>query len=765
MRTFTAAIVIALLVAACTGGSEAPTTPAAVATSTSTPHPWTTSTTSGTTASTTTASTTTTSTGPVADMTLTVEQQPRSLSPFAAYTLVPLDEQGTYPGPAWPTSLDSVVISPEAEYLVGRPEVARALTDDGFVVVPGYAALFQDVYAQAPYDNHAIFVTTDAGYHVLHLAFGKVLRDTEQNFLLPALDDLVIRSVAAARGQAAAFEGTGLAAQTSRVAQLFEAAAVLLGLDVGPVGPLAGQEVGLATEAARMTTSPITGFTACNPAQSPRGCVDYTLFKPRGHYTRNEDLERYFRAMSLLGQEGASFVVEMDGETPVVDEPSMQFALLVASAMQADPVIEQDWRLIYEPTAFMVGMADDYTPFELAAVAASVVGDGWSTDDLANTGLLRTVAEELLATRPVGINPEAASVRIMGARFVIDSYILDQLAWPNVGEEPPAKRRVYVSPLDVAATFDSDLALGIQRQAGEDRYLHYEDRMAAMRELISVRTEDDWAATVYDAWMSALQPVWREHGDAFPPFMRNDAWTAKDLQTGLGSYAELKHDTILYAKQEFAAEGGGDWTELHPRHWVEPDPIAFERMSQVAALLQSGLTGRGLLTDADDRLLGDLREFLARLARLAGDELSGRAISTDDNDWLGRIGSAMEGLWYASSDADPETGAVASGDARDALIADIGRTTFKYLEIGTGAIDQILVLVPDDTGRFQVAIGGVYSYYEFWRPKELGRLTDEEWWKLLDDGAAPDRLAPMILPNPDGGERHRPAWQAAFLVP
>ncbi|NIA24215.1 MAG: DUF3160 domain-containing protein [Gammaproteobacteria bacterium] len=155
------------------------------------------------------------------------------------------------------------------------------------------------------------------------------------------------------------------------------------------------------------------------------------------------------------------------------------------------------------------------------------------------------------------------------------------------------KRRVYVSPLDVAATFDSNLALGIQRQAGEDRYLHYEDQMAAMRELVSVRAEDDWAATVYDAWLSALQPVWREHGDAFPPFMRNDAWTAKDLQTGLGSYTELKHDTILYAKQEFAAEGGGDWTELHPRHWVEPDPVAFERMSQVAALLQSGLAERG----------------------------------------------------------------------------------------------------------------------------------------------------------------------------
>ena len=62
------------------------------------------------------------------------------------------------------------------------------------------------------------------------------------------------------------------------------------------------------------------------------------------------------------------------------------------------------------------------------------------------------------------------------------------------------------------------------------------------------------------------------------------------------------------------------------------------------------------------------------------------------------------------------------------------------LEIGTGRIDRIFVIVPDDEGEFHVATGGVYSYYEFPWPTS-DRLTDEQWWKMLRRGEAPDRPA------------------------
>ena len=43
------------------------------------------------------------------------------------------------------------------------------------------------------------------------------------------------------------------------------------------------------------------------------------------------------------------------------------------------------------------------------------------------------VVDALVAARPVRISPDRASIRLMGTRFVLDSFILDQLLYPNVG--------------------------------------------------------------------------------------------------------------------------------------------------------------------------------------------------------------------------------------------------------------------------------------------------------------------------------------------
>jgi hypothetical protein len=316
----------------------------------------------------------------------------------------------------------------------------------------------------------------------------------------------------------------------------------------------------------------------------------------------------------------------------------------------------------------------------------------------------------------------------------------------------------------------SDIALSVQREAEEPAYLHYEQQMEAMQKLLADRTIDDWAATVYDAWLYALQPKWIENGSAFPEFMRSEAWTAKDIMTGFGAYTELKHDTILYAKQAVLAEGGGDWIEDEPRHWVEPDPVAFRRIALVARMLRDGLATRDLLTAEQAALLNDLLASVDRLGDIAADELAGNPISDRDNEWLEAIASTMEALWLASSDIDPTTGMPSSMDTMDALIADIARTTYFYLELGTGYIDTILVLVPNDQGRFQIAEGGVYSYYEFWRPYNEGRLTDEEWRDLLgtrwqpSSTEVPNRLEPVTFDHPGGGKRTRPAWQGLFLA-
>jgi hypothetical protein len=643
---------------------------------------------------------------------------------FGELASVPLLSGGPgYAGPATPNSLSSVFVSDWIGDYLDANDANGQLLANGFVVVPGTTRHFHHIYEGAEYGGWPVFVTTDAAYHVWHLAFDKILRETEEQTLLPALEDMVARLVELARAQETELAGTDLAEAANRVTQFYEAAATVLELDVGPIGPLAEAEVELIMAATGMALSPTTGGDDSSPFITRM--IDYSLFRPRGHYTRSEDLERFFRAMSQLGNN--AFLVDK----------GLVLGILASRVLLADQDVIDAWQLIYEPTAWLVGAADDYTPLEVGAVVEQVVPSGWSDVTVfADPASVTTVGSALLAMRPVAINPEAASVRIMGARLVVDSYIFDQLVAPNVG-------RSTASPLDLAAAFGSEWAYGVQEAAGATAADGYEQQMAAMQQLIADRTEEDWGTTVYDAWLWAVQPMWQQRGVEYPDYMQTEAWDAKSHQTGFGSYTELKHDTILYTKQA-VAEGGGEEPPPLPRHWVEPEPVVFERLASITDLMRTGLESRNLLPDEYSFLLTDLERFYTWLGGIARDELAGLPISEEDNRELSWIGSMLEGYWVQTSDSDLdwENGP----DSHAALIADVMRNAEAVLELGTGYVDNIFVLVPDDDGNFQVASGGVYSYYEFWNTEQ--RLTDEEWRAQLDAATNP--------PRPD--------WQQIFLA-
>ena len=58
-----------------------------------------------------------------------------------------------------------------------------------------------------------------------------------------------------------------------------------------------------------------------------------------------------------------------------------------------------------------------------------------------------------------------------------------------------------------------------------------------------------------------------DFGASYPLYMQSPNFLDKQIQTSLGSYAELKHDTLLYAKQSYAEEGGGGETTSLLLRW------------------------------------------------------------------------------------------------------------------------------------------------------------------------------------------------------
>jgi len=710
-RSILATLLTCALFTACTGEAAESTSSAAATTAVSTTAATTTSTTTTSLAVLTTTTTSTPST-----TTTFPEGEPEALptvlpakAPFSDFVAVPLLGDEPTAIPDHPASLDGVYW----DFKVPGELTAR-LASQGFALDGTWSSdVLHTVYSYAArYADGPVYVTTDAGYHEWHLVFSKTLRDTEAQVLLPRLEELVAGLLQAARANGAT-DPVIQTAQADVVVHL-EAIATVLGLEIGEIDDRALEEVGLVELHAESDTSPTLGVE-----------VDYSLMTPRGHYTRSEDLTRYFQAMAMLGATPFS-----------LDDPgALRRALILSAALTGDQELLDAWQRIYDTTSFLVGSADDYTPVELVA-AAETVSARQGGQAFGDDAFLIAVADELRAARPVLIDAEKASVRVMGARFVLDSFLLDQLVHPQVSD------RLGASVLDVAAAFGSDWALTQQTAAGVPAaYPEYTERLAALRYLVAERPLADWGSTVYDAWLYAILPMWLPHGDAYPDYMQTAVWAARDHQSGFGSYAELKHDTVLYTKQAFA-EGDEPLPPAPPRHWVEPDPVPFERLAEAGRLLRTGLADRGLLTAEIGDLLDELIAMEERFGHIARDELAGLPISDADNDWLAAIGTEFELLWLRSGDAEPgETGTggfAAEPDAKAPVVVDIFSNPSNALEIATAGFDTIYVLVPNDEGHFQVAVGATYAFYEFWVPRGE-RLTDEEWRAMLAEGNAPDR--------------------------
>ncbi len=225
-----ALVAAAAMLIACTDGSgEATTTDATVVPETTT-HPALSSTTPSTTQRPTTTTTTTSAamvTGPL---------QLRKLNPFAAYSWVPpLADDSVYAGPPTPKSLNEVLLVDFQQSVNDDAELTEMLEAQGFAIRPaGYGPYFHNVYKAAAYWYQPLFVTTDAVYHSWHLAFDKVLRDIEQQH--PPADPRTVRRHSSCQQHVCS--NSNLPARRSRLdaeraTAYYEAAAELLGLDLG----------------------------------------------------------------------------------------------------------------------------------------------------------------------------------------------------------------------------------------------------------------------------------------------------------------------------------------------------------------------------------------------------------------------------------------------------------------------------------------------------------------------------------------------------
>ena len=679
---------------------------------------------------------------------------------FAAFQPVAVNIPAKFNGGDYslPVDLSSVQFADEIQASDAQRQL---LSQNGFAVVPpkpGEYREFYQIYEHNRYngDSRPMFITTDSIYHVYHLIFDKMLRDLERDSFTTTLNTLTSTLLKASYQQYGTLKGTPLEEPARRNVAYFAVAAQLLGLpDAVPAEAtdLVNAELALINGAGGAQVSPI--WDRPDLPQDQKLIEDYSQYIPRGHYTRSEELKRYFRTMMWYGR--LTFRLRDNFETRRA--LLMTQVLRTTNAADGTPALKL-WQNIYEPTVFIVGKADDLSFFEYGALADSVFGPNADPKSFADETKFAAFMQGAKTLPPPQVNSmwvwisedtEQATkgFRFMGQRFTLDSYVFGQVIWRKVGTD--AKPRGLPKALDFFAAQGSAEAYNILKDMGETQYDNYDAQMGKVRQEISALGTDSWTQNLYRSWLYSLQPLTTPKDARYPAFMQNQAWTRKDLHTALGSWTELKHDTILYAKQVMAEMGGGNGDEKPPLSYVEPNPEAYARLLALATMTRDGLQQRGLLSDVTGGNLNNLISELQFLQRISEAELNGTEISGDDYWHMFYWGGTLEQFTLAAADTNPGEGHPILEDQKAALIADVATGLssdggLSALEEAIGQPTTIYVVLPGQPTR--IATGAVYSYYEFPVPV-AGRMTDEQWQGMVEAGSNP--------PAPD--------WTKLFIAP
>ena len=630
------------------------------------------------------------------------------------------------------------------------PELTRGLINlletNLFAVAPSDRQQPSYIYEENEYTLIPSFITTDSVLHLYHMFFSATLASIEQNSLAAVCGELTANMLAEIARLSGETTDPDIKSALRACKIYFAVADILIGSGPDSSGieyldieaDLIDRELALIETRGGFTTSPLTGAD-----------VFYDSFLPRGHYAKNETLIRYFKTMTWYGTMFYPL-------SPESNAHNFLKAMVTAYALMSLPKEKGSslWEAIYEPTSFFVGAADDITPYDVWNAMIETYGENISLDGLSDPAAIEIFAEKIQGynkSRIVNENSEdglsaytGAQFRFMGQRYAPDSEILQRLSKPVLRPVP--------SGLDMAAVLGAENAELYVREYLKPElpdgfsagWPDYYDEYKKVKKEFAATDAATWRSNMYYGWLWTISASFARPLPGCPSFMRNEAWYDKQLATGLGSWAELRHDTLLYAKPSGAEKGG--WNVEPPKGYVEPNVELYSRLRWLTEYSAESLRRRGLISDYRLDLCRDIVIMLEKLIGISVKELRDETRSEDDYNYMVDYGGTLEWLLIRAVRDDDAYDDIIS-DRNMAVIADVHNTTFGYLHEAVGLANIIYVIAPAD-GKLYLTKGAVFDYYELFLNE---RYTDEMWreW-IADDTAEPPA---------------RPEWTGSFRIP
>jgi len=502
--------------------------------------------------------------------------------------------------------------------------------------------------------------------------------------------------------------------------------------------------------------------------------IDFSQFKPRGHYNKiiytpegEKTLENYFRAMMWLGR--IDFLITAPPENPweldwTTDElRRMQLGAILLNELLhtcgKKELLDKHEKII----TFLVGPDDNLTPDELKGLTDCMLA---GAADLFDNSMYEQFRDTLDASDDYGqkimsnfffVDPYSSdpgklpvSFKLLGQKFLIDSYIFSEVVYDRIIHDGKKVYRGLPDPLDVMAVIGNEDAMALMEDEMEK--FKYAYKVSSLKYLVDAYDEDFWQQSLYNTWLSAIRQL-NPPGSSgsLPYFMQTTAWHHEKLNTQLTSWAELRHDNILYGKQSYTGGTGCSY----PYTYIEPYPALYERLQvfadNAADFFQEVFDGTQL--GSNNNIVSYYRGYagiMEYFKSIAQKELAGTPIDEDEviflktmiNDYMAS-GPSISG-WFNDLFYDNILGL-----SPDYIVADVhtqptdeyGFVVGHVLHAGNGNINNGVFLSPNPTNPSQLmAFAGPVSSFHYEVTNDFYRYTDQEWEeKFMSNTNLPER--------------------------
>jgi hypothetical protein len=664
---------------------------------------------------------------------------------------------------------------------------------------------FADSFYKVFTDDLPVFFSCDAALHAWHRSYMTMLEELEETYLAPTLQTVL--QAMGTQVQSLRMQSSGTAISDGVLdADYFLAVARSLITGTNNYGSLGQNALVLNTIAAISNLQPDSiSFFGTNRL------VDFSQFQVRGHYETSLRLQRYFRAMMWCGLIDFRFTGSTNDNSLRELSGAVAMHLLLRDSGQFN-----NWKKIEDVVQMFVGLPDSLNFAQLSDLmtAASIQ----SPANLPSTMALQNVQFQIMAGQ-IGVQniqdgyffspftrqqiKLPRSFGVLGQSFVPDAWamgqcVFDRIIWDEdgiPGVEDKVLRRLP-SALDIAFSVLGnsqtvpDIVSRVASTNGHpwrDGY-PYQHNLAAVRRVVDLQDSSTWTNNIYNCWLACLRELSAPTTDLqYPEVMRTRAWAMRTLNTQLASWTELRHDTVLYAKQPYT----GLVLCSYPDGFMEPRVSFWQRMRDMALRtkdLVATLPNFGqFVFEPNDPLdtsftysigtiytnrLQFLDNFAARMTTLRDisvKELGHQLLTSNETFFVQSLienptqyGSVRSysgwypTLFYYNARVRRTLPFISPSDMWDALVTDVHTDPpdpvvtgdpGAVLHEGVGAVHLLMMAVDCDWNR-TVYAGPVMSHYEFEMPANV-RKTDSQWKADIRAGNLP--------PHPD--------WTRGFLIP